>query len=95
MRITAYAGVSITAAFYGSMLVAFLAFSTPRSGESWKTLLFSLHMRRTKDLEFPLASIGLVIDVCLLVLPIHPVLQLQLGKKQRLGVMTLFVMGLL
>ena len=43
----------------------------------------------------PQSIVGLVIDIAILVLPIMAAMQLQLPKRRKLGVILIFVTGLL
>ena len=93
MRISSWAGVAVTSAFYLAVLIANLIFSTPRSGQSWAEAAFN--EQGTLALSIPQAVIGLTIDLYILILPIIAVSKLHLPTQRKIGVIAIFMSGLL
>ena len=93
LRICAYIGALVTTAFYGAMVVALLVLATPGRGETWTSHFLKPKMGRTKLLPVPTSSVGLLIDLAILVLPIAAVMQLQLPKRRKIGVTLIFMTG--
>lgn len=95
MRICAYTGAAITTAFYISMTVAALVFATPRRGETWPEHFISKEELYTSNLPVPSSSFGVVIDLVILLLPIIAVMQLQIPTRRKIGLVCVFMTGLL
>ena len=95
LRICAYIGIAITTAFYVSVTVASFALVTPRHGETWSEHLFSDDFFKARNLPVPTSSFGVVIDLVILVLPIVAVMQLQLPSRRKIGLIIVFLTGLL
>lgn len=95
LRICAYTGIAITTAFYISVAVALLIFATPRHGETWPEHFFAKDEVRAIPVTVPTSSFGVVIDLVILVLPIIAVMQLQLPTRRKIGLLLVFMTGLL
>lgn len=94
MRICAYVGAVLTSSFYLAMTVAQFVSSTPRRGETWLSHL-AHENSVSRDTAVPQSVVGLAIDIYILILPIIAVSRLQLPTRQKLGVMLIFMTGLL
>lgn len=68
--------------------------ATPRPGESWTIAFLSEREQNVTKLAIPISSIGLVVDVLLLILPSVAVYKLQLHIIRKIGVMLIFSTGL-
>ena len=96
MRICAYTGATFTAAFYLAMTIVQFYFGTPSPKETWAEHQASPdYGRRQQKVAVSIPAVGLVIDVFLLVLPFPAILQLQIQKKRKIGVLLIFAVGLL
>ena len=95
LRICAYTGAAITTAFYISITVAGFIFTTPRRGETWSEHLLSNEERCSDTLPVPSSSFGVVIDLVILLLPIIVFMQLQLPTRRKIGLICIFMTGLL
>lgn len=93
LRISVYVSATLTTAFYLGISIACFALATPRSGEIWITSSFSHHNSLQAGFAVPVSCVGLLIDVCLLVLPSIAVYKLQLHITQRIGLMLIFSTG--
>ena len=94
-RICAHMGVAITTSFYVSTTVAMLIFMTPRREETWAERLLTEETRRLFTLPVATSSFGVVIDLVILLLPIIAVMPLQLPIRRKIGVVSVFMTGLL
>ena len=95
LRICGYIGAIFTTLFYGSMTIALFIFATPGRGETWWSHTTTRGERLDLALSVPQSVVGLAIDIAILVLPIVAVMQLQLPKKRKFGVILIFMTGLL
>lgn len=95
MRISAILGAIATTLFYISMTVCVFVLSTPRRNETW--LSHETSPREELDLHFsvPQSTVGLVIDVYILILPIVAVNKLQIATRRKFGIILIFATGLL
>ena len=94
-RTCAYIGAAITTTFYISTTVAMLIFSSPRRGETWAEHLHTKDMRRSLTVPVVTSSFGVIIDLVILVLPMYAVMPLQLPTRRKIGVVCVFMTGLL
>ena len=95
MRICAYTAAAITTIFYVSTSVAVFILATPRHGETWPEHLLTKNERRSVTLPVPISSFGVVVDLVILLLPIIAVMPLQLPTRRKIGVVCVFMTGLL
>ena len=93
LRYMSYAGAVVNVLFYLSVLVATLAYTAPAPGQSFLEAVTSPRMQGAFRLTLPIASMSLVLDVYILLLPIAAVSRLQLSKKRKFGVMIIFFTG--
>lgn len=95
-RICAYLGAAITTTFYISTTVAILVLTTPRRGETWAGHLSTKEERLAINVV-PIAtsSFGVVTDLAILILPMIAVLPMQLPIRRKIGVVCVFMTGLL
>lgn len=95
LRISSYVSATALCAFYGACTVAQLVFATPRSSETWSSHLVSLENAKGNVLSVPLSGVGLFFDIVILVLPVAGVMRLQLPTRRKIGVLLIFLTGLL
>jgi len=95
MRICVYIGIAFTTAFYVATSIVQIVLTAPRKGETWLSHAFSDEEYASQKNAIPFASVGLVIDVYLLILPIKAIMDLQLAWKRKLAVGLVFLTGLL
>ena len=95
LRISVFIGATLTGAFYGAAGVTQTVFGTPSRGETWTSRYFSPEEKKLLIMSMPMASVGLVIDLFILVIPIVAVLGLQIPTSRRIGVLCIFMFGLL
>ena len=95
LMVCAYIGAAFTTAFYVAVTVAGFVFATPRPGETWPAHLLSKEEHKLITLPIPTSSVGLVIDLVILALPIIAVMQLQLPTRRKIRVVLVFLTGAL
>lgn len=95
LRISVYIGATLTCAFYGAVCITQLVLATPRHGETRLENTLSGRFSKTDVLSVPLAAVGLGIDIVLLVMPIAAVVGLQLPTRRKIGVIFIFMFGIL
>lgn len=93
MRIAARVGGIITAAFYVAMAASIFAFMTPGRHETWRDL--GMHERLNSKLAVAQSTVGLGIDLYVLILPIIGVSKLQMPFSRKLGVTIIFMSAVL
>ena len=93
LRYSAYAGAIFTALFYTAIVVWTIAVTSPAPGQSWQSAA-SKGAKTLPDTVW-IASVGLVLDIYILLLPIAGVSQLQMSRKRKVGVITVFSTGLM
>lgn len=93
LRICVYLGAMVTTMFYVATEVFGIVMMTPRKGKAFTTVAASPREAKVLVLCVPLASVGLGIDVYLLVLPITAVMQLQMPFRRKIGVVLIFLTG--
>ena len=95
LRLCGYAGATLTAVFYGAMTITTLIFTTPRHDDdnSWLSHYVSKAGKHATVISVPQSVVGLAIDLVILILPIIAVLQLQLPKRRKIGVILIFTTG--
>ncbi|KAI9661346.1 MAG: hypothetical protein M1831_003079 [Alyxoria varia] len=95
LRICVYVGAPLTAAFYGSTTIVQFYFMTPAHGQTQFERLLSPEQGKAVSLYLPISAVGLCIDIFLLALPIKSVLQLQLRGRKKIGLLLIFMTGIL
>lgn len=95
LRISVYIGAILTCAFYGATTITQIVFEVPKHGDTWLDYALSKDNSKGSILSVPLAAVGLGIDIILLVMPIAAVVGLQLPTKRKLGIVFIFMFGIL
>ena len=95
LRISSYVNAIALCAFYGACTVAQMVFATPRPSETWVSHLVSSEEMKATRLSVPLSAVGLFFDIVILLLPIAGVMRLQLPTRRKIGIMLIFLTGLL
>ncbi|CAD6591540.1 MAG: hypothetical protein ASARMPREDX12_005214 [Alectoria sarmentosa] len=95
LRYSAYAGVVVNVLFYTSMLALYLAFTIPHPGQTLQQSVQSSRQAHELAVALPRACVNFVLDVYILILPIAGISRLQLPIKKKLGVIAIFLTGLI
>lgn len=90
-----WTGLVLTAAYYLAVSIVLFVFATPRPGES-----FAHHVLVPKNSDFqvlivPTGAIGLAVDIYLFVLPLKAIWGVQLPRIKKVGVIVVFMTGLM
>lgn len=89
-----YIGATLSTAFYLGVTIALFVLTTPRPGETWAVAILSKRQQMVSKLAIPVSSMGLVVDILLLILPSLAVYKLQLHTTRKIGLMLIFSTGL-
>ncbi|KAF2240117.1 hypothetical protein EV356DRAFT_11124 [Viridothelium virens] len=95
VRVSVYIGLVLLCLFYVPVMVVQFYFATPRPHETWTAHFMSPMQQKTGILLISLPTVGLAFDVYLLLLPMAAISQVQLPPKRKLGVMMIFLSGIL
>lgn len=95
LRISASIGAVLTCAFYGAATIAQIVFEVPKHGETWVEDALSEDYWKGNVLSIPISAVGLGIDIVLLIMPIAAVIGLQLPTKRKIGIIFIFMFGIL
>ena len=95
MRISANLGALLTTLFYVTMSLCAIFFATPRKGESWGRHEGSHLAHLNVKIAIPQSCVNLVLDLYILILPIVAVIKLQMAPRRKLGIILIFMTGLL
>ena len=95
LRYLIYFGIVFISLFYTSTWIAFAVFSIPKPGQSLLVSILSPDTAKDIPLGITQGAINIVSDFYILCLPIPGVWKLQLPLKKRLGVIAIFMTGLL
>lgn len=90
-----YIGASLSSAFYLSITVVQFYFMTPRPGETLPKHLSGRTAAKVNRLGIPTSSVGLAIDILLLIIPLRAVAQLQLARKRKIRLYIIFLVGIM
>lgn len=85
----------MTGAFYLSAMIWILVACTPRRGSNYLESFASPRCSKMIEMSLIVGIFGVISDLYLLIIPIPAVLQLQLPTRQKVGVLTVFLTGLL
>lgn len=94
-RICSWIGLVFTALTYSVLTICVFTFATPRRGESWFAHQTSPGEKKTLELSVPQSIIGLLIDLWILIIPIIGVSGLTLTWQRKVGVMLIFISGIM
>ena len=95
MRISANLGAILTTLFYVAMSVCAIIFATPRRGETWGRHQSSNLALMNIKIAIPQSCVNMVLDVYILILPIIAVTKLQIPSRRKVGIILIFMTGLL
>ena len=95
LRYSSYAGAIITVLFYFSILFAILAFRVPSPGQILAEHQQTPREAKATNVTIHVGSVRLAIDVFIVILPIVGVSRVQLPLRRKIGVMAVFLTGLI
>jgi len=95
LRICTYIGGIFTLLFYTAIFICLFVFSTSALHQSWASFNMSGAELRGVNLAIPVSAVGFFIDIYILVLPILGVAKLQMRTGRKIGIILIFMTGLL
>ncbi len=95
LRYAIYYGMAFTLLFYLASMVSFLALCIPKPGKNFLETAQESRCRRSGRLEIVQGVVDILSDFYLLLIPIPTILQLSLRPRQKIGLLLIFMTGLL
>ena len=95
MRIAMWIGGIFISLFYGISLILQLIWTTPRKGQPWVSEVVSPGTIKADTNSIVIAVVGMVVDLYLMLIPLHAVMNLNLPKLRKIGVAMVFLTGIL
>lgn len=95
-HIAIWTGLAAVLGFYIIVIIVLLAICVPRDGHSW-VLASAKHKWQAAAVDTAVAAgwFGTIADFYILAIPMRLLSTLKLGRKQKFGVMAIFLTGLL
>ncbi|KAI9642374.1 hypothetical protein NHQ30_009178 [Ciborinia camelliae] len=93
IKISCWIGASLSGAFYIAIVVASVILQFPHGHETYVEHLFSADSNRAIKLSIPTAAVGMVIDIYLFIVPLVAVSSLNMKRRKKIGVASLFATG--
>jgi hypothetical protein len=94
-RVACYIGIVANFAIYMTAIPLLSYFCTPPIGGSWSSLDVFAKCKKLLDWAVIQGSLDIVLDIYIFVLPLPVVLGLQMPMGKKLGVLVIFLTGLL
>ena len=95
LRYGSYVGAVVNVLFYVCILIVTLAYTVPAPGQTWQESIQTARSVHSVTMSPYVSSGSLVLDVYILVLPIAGVSKLQLTIRRKMGVIVIFLTGLM
>lgn len=95
LRYSCYAGATFNVLFYTAILATTLAVTVPGPGQTLQQAQQSSRQNIANRMPIPIGSLSLALDVYILILPIAGVSKLQLPLRRKIGVIAVFLTGLM
>lgn len=98
MKWNIYITATITIIFYLVITVILFVLMTPRTGTTFFEALLKAFITKTSpalNATFAMSYFNIVSDLYIIILPISAVIRLQLPRRQKIGVMIVFMTALL
>ncbi len=95
LRISAYIGGVVTALFCGAMTVCMFILGTPAPHQTLVEHATTHDEAIILNFSVPQSCVGLVIDLYILILPILGVSRLQMSPRRKVGVILVFLSGIM
>ncbi|PWY85811.1 cytochrome P450 [Aspergillus sclerotioniger CBS 115572] len=92
-RFAIYIGLFVNWTFYTVVLSVILALTSPAPGQSWLDCFMSDRQAHMQSWIMPVAAGNLILDTYILLLPIGSVMRLQLSRRKKLAVLSVFATG--
>ncbi len=92
-RISVYVGAALTTISYAGFSLAAFILATPRRGETWEQSFTSSRSGSQTRFAVPVACVGLLIDIYILILPSLAISTLNLKTARKVGLLVVFGVG--
>lgn len=93
VRISVSIGATIATLFFTAITIIVFVLATPRPGESLTEAAVTKHFFNFKTMSIFAGVFGVLVDWCLLILPIPAVWALKMPISKKLGVLIIFMTG--
>ncbi|KAI9652503.1 MAG: hypothetical protein M1831_006772 [Alyxoria varia] len=95
MRVCSWVGIAITAFSSVAFLIAFFVIGSPRPGEAFRDVyLDSSRTDRLQVVTEAQAGMNIALDFMFLIMPLAAVMQIQLSRARKFGVVAVFLSGI-
>jgi hypothetical protein len=95
LRYCIYISMVFLTLFYAGMLIAYAVLSIPKPGQSQLASLLSVNTAKDIPLGITQGAVNIASDFYILCLPMPVVWKLQLPQRKKIGVLSIFMTGLL
>lgn len=93
MRYAIYFGIVFVTVCYTAFFIAYCVLAIPRPGESLIGVMLSKDVASLLDLAIAQGAINIASDFYIFLLPIPGLMQLQMGRRKRIGIGAIFMTG--
>lgn len=93
LRVCSWIGLVFTSAAYTAFTIATFVYSTPPKGVPWYQQSAAHGLKEIMPITIVTSSVGLLIDMFILLIPIIGVWGLTMSRKRKIGVMLIFFSG--
>jgi hypothetical protein len=95
MRIAVYVGLVFTGLTYWTGIPLDIAFTAPRPGETWDSLLTNGHPQQLIYWGVLQGALAVALDLYIFILPLPVLWKLNMSLKRRIGVCAIFFTALM
>jgi len=95
LRYCIYLTIGLISIFYSATFIAYAVLSIPRPGQSQLEAMLSVNTARDIPLGITQGVVNVITDFLIFCLPIPVVWKLQLPRRKKVGVLAMFMTGLL
>ncbi len=95
LRYCMYLTIGLISIFYSATFIAYAVLSIPRPGQSQLEAMLSVNTARDIPLGITQGVVNVISDFLIFCLPIPVVWKLQLPRRKKVGVLAMFMTGLL
>lgn len=90
-----YLGIVVNCLFYIASAIAHLVLCIPRPSDGWTSPRYAARCNKSRVLDIIVGIFGLISDLYIFILPLPVLWRLQMPLKRKLGVMAIFLTGLM
>lgn len=93
LRVCSIIGLGISSAAYAAFAISIFVLATPSGDDTWLAHQTTKSMKAVLSMSVPQSVFGLVVDLCILLIPIVGVWGLNMSLKRKIGVILIFFSG--